>query len=109
MSSKRRGGFPYLSTALFGPPMPVAVWEREPSQVRTGFRLHDLHTERDDRPVLTEWRLSIAGRIMVLLTGRIITTIWNDRSPPMSVEHSWPNVGGEGREPASVPCTGVVR
>lgn len=78
------------SRALFGPPVPVSFGERDSGQTRPGFHIHDLPEGRSDRPVMTEWRLSWLGRILVLFTGRIITTVWNDKNPPMSVEHDWP-------------------
>jgi phage terminase large subunit-like protein len=40
---------------------------------------------------MTEWRLSLWGRVRVLFTGRIVTTVWCDKNPPMAVEHDWPN------------------
>ena len=79
------------SSALFGPPMPRAFGERKADQTRPGFQIHDLPSGRRDRPVMTEWRLSLWGRVRVLFTGRIITTVWCDKNPPMAVEHDWPN------------------
>ena len=79
------------SSALFGPPMPRASGERKARETRPGFHIHDLPEGRRDRPVMTEWGLSWWGRLRVLFTGRIITTVWCDKNPPMAVEHDWPN------------------
>jgi hypothetical protein len=75
---------------LFGPPMPDGHGERNAEQTRAGFHIHDLPSNRRDRPVMTEWRLSWWGRIRTFCTGRIITTVWCDKNPPMAVEHDWP-------------------
>jgi len=79
------------SSVLFGPPVPLAFGERKAEQTRPGFHIHDLPSGRRDRPVMTEWRLSLWGRVRVLFTGRIVTTVWCDKNPPMAVEHDWPN------------------
>ena len=86
------------SSALFGPPIPCKYGERKAEQTRPGFHLHDLPEGRRDRPVMTEWRLSLWGRVRVLLTGRIITTVWCDKNPPMAVEHDWPNAEAHASE-----------
>ena len=85
------------SSALFGPPMPRGHGDRKANETRPGFHIHDLPEGRRDRPVMTEWRLSWWGRVRVLFTGRIITTVWCDKNPPMAVEHDMPNIPAEPR------------
>ena len=71
---------PFVQARLMRPPVPISYANRQPFQVRPGFRVHDIHEGRTDRPVFTLWRLSWWGRLRIFFTGHVATVIWRDCS-----------------------------
>lgn len=79
-----------LRKSLTEPPTPISFRQCLPSQTRPGFHIHDLpeiSQSHESNPVTTEWKLSWYGRLVTLVTGRILTTVWSNKNPPMSVEY----------------------